>query len=61
MRKQGKEAFGNLGNAGCVSEENDLMVADVLTTEFDVFACDAFVEDQGKWLRLMPDAGFVPT
>ncbi|EOD14825.1 hypothetical protein EMIHUDRAFT_49568, partial [Emiliania huxleyi CCMP1516] len=26
-----------------------------LTTEFDVFACDAFTEDSGRWLRLMPD------
>jgi hypothetical protein len=31
------------------------------TTEFDVFACDAFVADQGKWIRLMPDADFIPT
>ena len=29
--------------------------------EYDVFKCDSFVEDAGKWLRLMPDAGFVPT
>ena len=35
--------------------------ADVMSYEYDVFACDAFVEDQGKWLRLMPDADFVPT
>ena len=33
----------------------------VLTTEFDVFGCDSFVEDSGKWLRLMPDLGYVPT
>ena len=32
-----------------------------LTTEYDVFQCDAFVEDAGKWLRLMPDLGYVPT
>ena len=32
-----------------------------LSTEYDVFACDAFVADQGKWLRLMPDAEFMPT
>ena len=31
------------------------------TIEYDVFACDAFVEDLGKWIRLMPEAGFVPT
>ncbi|KAL1506893.1 hypothetical protein AB1Y20_007758 [Prymnesium parvum] len=32
-----------------------------LTVEYDVFACDAFVEDHGRWLRLMPDADFIPT
>ena len=32
-----------------------------LTTEYDVFECDAFVEDQGRWLRLMPDADYIPT
>ncbi len=37
------------------------LVSRTLTTEFDVFECDAFSEDQGKWLRLMPDAGFIPT
>ena len=31
------------------------------TTEYDVFACDAFTEDRGRWLRLMPDAAFIPT
>eukprot|EP00962_Isochrysis_galbana_P062042 scaffold50070_cov112-Isochrysis_galbana.AAC.7 len=31
------------------------------TTEFDVFACDAFEADPGKWIRLMPDADFIPT
>ena len=24
-----------------------------LTTEYDVFECDAFVKEQGKWLKLM--------
>lgn len=32
-----------------------------LTTEYDVFGCDAFQPDKGKWMRLMPDAEFVPT
>lgn len=32
-----------------------------LTTEYDVFACDAFSEDKGRWLRLMPEADFIPT
>lgn len=32
----------------------------LLTTEFDVFACESFVEDAGKWLRLMPDADYLP-
>mmetsp|Transcript_17155 Transcript_17155/g.28742 ORF Transcript_17155/g.28742 Transcript_17155/m.28742 type:complete len:141 (+) Transcript_17155:50-472(+) len=33
----------------------------ILTTEYDVFACDAFALETGKWLRLMPDADFIPT
>ena len=28
---------------------------------YDVYACPGFVEERGIWLRLMPDAGFVPT
>jgi hypothetical protein len=32
----------------------------VLTTEYDVFGCDAFLEDKGRWLRLMPDADYIP-
>lgn len=32
-----------------------------LTTEYDVFECDAFVKEQGKWLKLMPDAEYIPT
>ena len=46
------------------SEEDAGNLADgrpLLTTEYDVFACDAFVPDQGRWLRLMPDAQYVPT
>ena len=37
------------------------MITAVLTTEYDVFECASFSEDVGKWVRLMPDAGFVPT
>ena len=37
------------------------VAAAVLTTEYDVFACESFMEDAGKWARLMPDAGFLPT
>jgi hypothetical protein len=33
----------------------------VLTTEFDVFGCASFVEDDGRWIRLMPDAEYIPT
>ena len=29
--------------------------------EYDVFACDAFDEELGRWIRLMPDADFIPT
>ena len=32
-----------------------------LTTEYDVFECDAFIPDTGRWLRLMPDAEYIPT
>ena len=32
-----------------------------MTVEYDVFACDAFTEDSGRWLRLMPEADFIPT
>mmetsp|Transcript_15351 Transcript_15351/g.46071 ORF Transcript_15351/g.46071 Transcript_15351/m.46071 type:complete len:131 (+) Transcript_15351:1283-1675(+) len=31
------------------------------TIEYDVFGCDAFTEDKGRWLRLMPEADFIPT
>ena len=46
------------------NEEEAESVADgrpLLTTEYDVFACDAFTPDAGRWLRLMPDAQYVPT
>lgn len=33
----------------------------VLSTEYDVFGCDAFTEDNGKWVGLVPDAEFIPT
>ena len=33
----------------------------LLTMEYDVFACDAFTPDAGRWLRLMPNAQYVPT
>ena len=35
--------------------------ASAQTVEYDVFQCDAYDEDMGKWVRLMPDADFVPT
>ena len=34
---------------------------DTHTVEYDVFGCDAYAEEKGRWVRLMPDAGFVPT
>ena len=33
----------------------------LLTTEYDVFECDAFTPDMGRWVRLMPEADFIPT
>ena len=46
---------------GADDGSTDGMEGVVLTTEYDVFACDGFSEDAGKWVRLMPDVGFVPT
>lgn len=43
------------------AEGSDGVRPAVLTTEYDVFGCDAFAEDKGKWLRLMPDADYIPT
>lgn len=39
----------------------------VFTTEYDVVACEDFIEDQGRWVRFMPDEirdanpGFIPS
>ena len=46
---------------GADDGSTDGMRSQILTTEYDVFACDAFEEEKGKWLRLMPDADFIPT
>ena len=45
------------GGQGAVARQRRSPSAD-LTVEYDVFACDAFTEDRGRWLRLMPDADF---
>ena len=53
-----------LRNETTVAESDDSeaeVVRPFLSTEYDVFACDAFEEDTGKWLRLMPDAEYIPT
>lgn len=53
-----------LRNETTVAESDDSeaqVVRPFLSTEYDVFACDAFDEDKGKWLRLMPDAEYIPT
>ena len=46
-----------------VRNETDMNVVGgrELSVEYDVFGCDAFVEDKGRWLRLMPDAEYIPT
>ena len=46
---------------GSVDAGVQLLDGPSVTTEFDVYACDAFTEDEGRWIRLMPDADFVPT
>ena len=59
IRKEGVVAANVTGAADDGS--TDGMLAAVISTEYDVFECDGFDEDKGKWLRLMPDAGFIPT
>ena len=59
IRKEGVEDAEVDGHADDGSTEN--MRAAVLSTEYDVFGCDAFEEEKGKWLALMPDADFIPT
>ena len=44
-----------------IGQAADGMKAAVLSTEYDVFQCDEFTEEKGKWLALMPDADFIPT
>ena len=45
-----------------IPEYKDIHGGPTLTTvEYDVFACDAFQEDEGRWYRLMPDAEFMPS
>ena len=59
IRNEGEEAASVDGHADDGSTEG--MTSNVLTTEFDVFECASFAEEQGKWIALMPDADFIPT
>ena len=59
IRKEGVEEADV--KDGADNGSTDGMRAAVLSTEYDVFACDDFAEERGKWLRLMPDADFIPT
>ena len=61
IRSEGEEdaVLNNTPDEGAEGAQG--VKAAVLTTEYDVFECASFAEDAGKWLRLMPDAGFVPT
>ena len=43
------------------NESEATTAARFLSTEYDVFACDSFIAEQGKWLKLMPDAEYIPT
>ncbi len=62
LRNEGNEEADVVGDPDEGAEGSDSPIErPVLTTEFDVFGCDSFVEDSGKWLRLMPDLGYVPT
>ncbi|KAL3922320.1 MAG: hypothetical protein SGPRY_004601 [Prymnesium sp.] len=55
------QVFVRNENATATPLHADSTRANDLTVEYDVFACDAFTEDQGRWVRLMPDADFIPT
>ena len=59
IRNEGEETAEVSEHADDGSTQN--MTASVLTTEFDVFECASFSEEAGKWIRLMPDADFIPT
>ena len=61
IRKEGVETAEVAVEAGDGSPGQTTAVKATLSTEYDVFGCDAFEEDAGKWLRLMPDADFIPT
>ena len=63
IRNEGEEEapVRDAPDAGAEGSGPEGIRTQTLTTEFDVFECDAFVEDRGKWLRLMPDADYIPT
>ena len=70
IRNERDGADGGEGGAAGAAAEGDsapeqileeVLDRTLLTTEFDVFKCDGFDEEKGKWLRLMPDADFIPT
>ena len=59
-----KSSWANLVEAGAETEEEAASAEGsrpLLTTEYDVFECDAFTPDMGRWVRLMPEADFIPT
>ena len=60
-QKEDISAARYVEDAGKLVEVNGRQMKQVvLTTEYDVFGCDAFLEDKGRWLRLMPDADYIP-
>lgn len=61
IRNEGNAAATMSNQPDEGAEGADGIQAAVMTTEFDVFQCASFSEEQGKWIRLMPNAGFVPT
>jgi hypothetical protein len=40
---------------GVDNESSTVMKLPIFMTEYDVVACDDFLLDQGKWVRMMPD------
>ena len=61
IRNEGEAAAAMTDAPDEGAEGSDGVSTSILTTEYDVFKCDAYEEEMGKWIRLMPDADFIPT
>ena len=61
IRNEGEAAAAMTDAPDEGAEGSDGVRTSELSTEYDVFKCDAYEEEMGKWIRLMPDADFIPT